>query len=251
MKQTRGIVSPPPQILPSQNQFAGALILPSAFPTKPIIARLFVLSTVSLKIISARRLAKSEQIMRGFQRMINSFRLVLLKRKWQPSGWISVLPSNECLVAVSLWQAWSRIKSTPKIGSFTAGMRAWVDKSGWWQQNTGLWFNLDYELMSHMLLAISCPWMTPPPANLLRVQRSIKSRAGHSQAFNLFLGEGWRWGGGRHRPLSGVIIWADRAPVRSHLLLVAWEKKIKQASTKGWGKAREEIRHFQKTKGAL
>lgn len=55
-----------------------------------------------------------------------------------------------------------------------------------------------------MLLAISCPWMTPPPANLLRAHCSTKCGAGRSQAFHLFLGEGWRCGGGgRHRPLSG------------------------------------------------
>lgn len=171
---------------------------------KAIIARLFVLSTVSLKFISARRLAKSQQIMTSSQRMINSFRLVSLKGRWQPSGWISVLLSNGGLTAVSLWQAWSRIKSTLKIRSLTAGMRrTQVDKSSWWQRNTRLWFHLDYELMRHMLLAISRPWMTPPPANLLRVQCSIKSGAGHSQAFHLFLLEGWRYAGGRHRPLSG------------------------------------------------
>lgn len=65
-------------------QFTASLILPpSAIPMKPIIAHLFILSTVSLKIIFVRRLAKSERIIRDFKHMINSFLVVLSNRRWQ------------------------------------------------------------------------------------------------------------------------------------------------------------------------
>ncbi len=64
-------------------QFTVTLIpLPSAVPMKPIIAHLFFLSTVSLKIIFVRQLAKSERI-RDFMRMINSFLVVFAKGRWQ------------------------------------------------------------------------------------------------------------------------------------------------------------------------
>jgi len=78
-----------------------------------------------------------------------------------------------------------------------------------------------------------CGW---PSSNLLRVQCSMKCRAGHSQVFNLFLGkvgrERERGGGGWSYIRSRVISWADHG----------WEAALRRANTfngGGGGRAHE------------
>lgn len=143
-------------------QFTVSLILPpSAIPMKPIIAHLFILSTVSLKIIFVRRLAKSERIIRDFKHMINSFLVVLSKEDdslvdrfpfccqitillslafdKSVTGLKAKLHNTQFLNLSLLLHCVFSVGIHAKSRSFAVEIRVMqMDKSSWWRRNANL-----------------------------------------------------------------------------------------------------------------
>lgn len=108
-----------------------------------------------------------------------------------------------------------------------------------------------------------------PSYHLLRVQCSVKSGAGQSQVFNLFLGKGDKKFKKRRRQPRRVISWAhhvweavscSRSSIRAHVMSLAgteqkcWERGERERGECTRVREREvqqKMRHSQKTKAAL